>query len=194
MNWGKRTIQGVEFDWTHLDDHILHVHMDPEDPEAESYRVLVRYGHHCFAREWRADDHADFAVFNELGSDKRCACPERTAQSRNLRQILRDAIDGLAYFSHDTNMVIVDAIPGVAGPYAVFFNVNEGDKSGHEVMLFVASAYIKPDLLERLSFVPFKALIAKAAKGHTPFRPKKTKSWKNRLKNQVPDDGHRNAE
>lgn len=182
MSWGSRIIQDVEYDWTHLDDHIVHVHMNPADQTAASYRVLVSYGHHCFARELREDDHADFRVLNKFGLDPRCACPLRTQQSKNLPRIIREAALGdMAYFSQDTNMLLVEDLEGVAGPYAIFFNVRQAAKQGRDVLLYVASAYTKPELPDRLNYVPFKALIAKAANGHKPFRPDKTKSWRAQL-------------
>jgi hypothetical protein len=136
--------------------------------------VLVSYGLHCFARELQPGDHPDFHIPDN--GKFRCMCPSRTALSKNLPGIIRAAAKGLAFFSQDKNMLLVEELDGRLGPYAVFFNVRKSRKRGLDVVMFVASAYEKPGLPERLSAVPFIALIAKAAKGQIPFRPKRTRS------------------
>jgi hypothetical protein len=172
--WGKRIIRGTEFDLTHLDDAVIDV--EGEGKEPPTYRVLVSYGHHCFAREYRPEDHPDFYILEN--GDLRCFCPIRTALSVQLPKIVREAANGLAYFSQDKNMLLVEEIEGLAGPYAVFFNIRQSKQKSLDAVMFVASAYEKLALPERLPAVRFKALVAKAAKGHEPFRPQRTRSWK----------------
>lgn len=175
--WGKRTIQGIEFDLTHLDDAVIDIVFTPANAGdlPVLYRVLVSYGPHCFARDVQHDDHVDFHIRDN--GDTRCLCPTRTALSKHLPRIIREAANARAYFSEGANMLLVEELEGLAGPYAVFFNVSKSRKRGLDVVLFVVSAYEKAGLPERLPAVQFKALIAKAAKGHAPFRPQKTKRW-----------------
>lgn len=172
---GKKIFDGIEYDLTHLDSAVIDVTAQ-SDPSV-SFRVLVTYGHHCFAREVR-DGDPDHHIITE-GSDRRCFCPIRTELSKALPGLIREASKGLAFFSEGRNMLIVDDVEG--GPYAVFFNVEQAKQDSLDVILFVASAYLKPELPERLNAVPFTALIQKASKGHKPFRPQKTKSWRKKI-------------
>ena len=68
MSWGKLTILGVEYDLTHLDATVIVMWRAFKD--GSTYRVLVSYGCHCFARELRASDHADFHIADN--GDTRC--------------------------------------------------------------------------------------------------------------------------
>jgi hypothetical protein len=173
MSWGKRTIQGVEYDLTHLDATVIIVR---SEKDGATYRVLVSYGCHCFARELRPGDHADFHIADN--GDTRCLCPIRTEQSKHLPGIMGDAANRLAFFSQDTNMLLVEELPGLQGPYAVFFNVRQSKQTGLDAIMFVASAYEKVALPDRLPAVPFVMLVEKASKGYVPFRPTRTKPWK----------------
>ncbi|SHG43022.1 hypothetical protein [Bradyrhizobium erythrophlei] len=174
-SWGKKVIDDVEYDLTHLDSAVIDVSAKTE--ASVSFRVLVSYGHHCFARDVRTGD-PDHHIF-EVGSDRRCFCPVRAALSKELPRLVREASAGMAFFSEGRNMLIVDDVPG--GPYAVFFNVEQAQQASLDVILFVASAYLKPELPDRLHAVPFTALIQKASNGHKPFRPTKTKAWKKKI-------------
>jgi hypothetical protein len=171
-SFGKKIIDGIEYDLTHLDSAVIDI-AAKSDPTV-SFRVLVTYGLHCFAREERAGDPAHHII--EYGSDRRCFCPIRTELSKRLPGLIRRASTELAYFSDGRNMLILEDVEG--GPYAVFFNVEPAGQKSLDVILFVASAYLKPGLPDRLPSVPFTALIEKASKGHRPQRPHKTKPWK----------------
>jgi hypothetical protein len=174
MSWGKRTIQGVEYDLTHLDSQVITVTSGKEG--APVYRVLVSYGCHCFARELQHGDHSDFHIADN--GDFRCLCPIRTKQSKHLPRIVGEAVNGLAFFSQDKNMLLIEELPGLGGPYAVFFNVRQSKQKDLDAIMFVASAYEKPALPERLPAVPFLMLVEKATKDYTPFRPTRTKAWR----------------
>jgi len=111
-SWGKKVIDGVEYDLTHLDSAVIDVSAKT-DPSV-SFRVLVSYGHHCFAREVLPSDPDHHLVVE--GSDRRCFCPIRTSLSKELPRLVREASTGMAFFSEGRNMLIVDDVPG--GPYA----------------------------------------------------------------------------
>jgi hypothetical protein len=153
------------------------IYVVAKSDETVRFRVLVSYGLHCFAREERADDPDTHIIVD--GNDRRCICPIRTELSKKLPRLICDASTGMAYFSDGRNMLILEDVPG--GPYAVYFNVERARLESLDVILFVASAYLKPGLPERLNAVPFTALIEKASKGHKPQRPTKTKVWKKKI-------------
>ncbi len=173
MSWGKKKIAGVVYDLTHLDPFVFDV--TPKAVGAPTYRVLVSFGCHCFARELTPKDPIEYFVPD--GKTGRCFCPIRTDHSRHLPRVIRDASNGHAFFGKDKNMLLVEKLPDLAGPYAVFFNVKPSPKASIDVAMFVASAYEKPLLVKAMPAVPFTALIAKASKGHTPFKPKRLTRW-----------------
>lgn len=174
MNWGKRTIEGVEYDLAHLDARIIHV--TPKAAASPTYKVLVSYGCHCFARDLRAGDPPSHHVADD-GGRTRCFCLDRAAYSVHLPRIVRAASSGYAYFSQDHNMVLVERLPGLVGPYAIFFNVRKSRQKGVDVNLFVASAYEKPNLPTQLYAIPFTALIATVAHGKVLVRPARKVRW-----------------
>jgi hypothetical protein len=173
MSWGTKTIAGVVYGLTHLDPFVFDV--TPKAAGAPTYRVLVSFGCHCFARELTPADSIEHYVPD--GKTGRCFCPIRTAHSQHLPRIICGASNGLAFFSKDTNMLLVEKLAGLGGPYAVFFNVKPSSKTSIDVAMFVASAYEKPLLVKAMPAVPFTALIAKASKGHVPFKPKRLTKW-----------------
>ena len=127
MSWGKRTIEGVEYDLAHLDLRIFDV--TPKAAGAATYRVLVTYGCHCFARDLRAGDPVSHHIADD-GGRIRCFCVDRAAYSIHLPRIIRAAPTGNAYFSQDHNMLLVERLPGVVAPYGIFFNVRKSRQKG----------------------------------------------------------------
>jgi hypothetical protein len=174
MSWGTLNIAGVNYSLTHLDSRIIDV--TPKAPRSPTYRVLVSYGCHCFARDLKPGDPVSHHVADD-GGRTRCFCVDRAAYSAHLPRIIRAAQQGQAYFSQDHNMVLVERLPGVVAPYAIFFNVRRSRQKGVDVNLFVASAYDKPNLPTHLFPIPFTALIATIAKGWVPVRPAKKIKW-----------------
>jgi hypothetical protein len=173
LSWGTITIAGVAYDLTHLDPFIFDV--TPKAVGAPSYRVFVSFGCHCFAREWQPKDPKSHFIPD--GKKGRCFCPIRTGHSLHLPRIVRDASNGSTFFSQGRNMLLVERLPGIAGPYAVFFNVKCSTQASVDVVMFVATAYEKPLLPKALPAIPFTALVAKASKGHTLLKPKRLTRW-----------------
>jgi hypothetical protein len=91
--------------------------------------------------------------------------------------MMRAAQNGNAFFSKDQNMLIVERIPGVNGPYAIFFNVRKARDPSFDVAMFVASAYEKPNLIRALPSLPFPVLIATLAQGRTVQPPSRKTRW-----------------
>jgi len=116
MSFGKIVIAGVEHDLTHLDPLVIRV--TAKTTGSPTYNVHVSFGRHCFARELRHGDPVSHHVPDNGGS-VRCFCPIRTTHSRHLSKIVRAAPTGPAFFSQGKNMLLVDWVPGVVGPYAV---------------------------------------------------------------------------
>jgi hypothetical protein len=179
MSWGLIKIDGTEYDLTHLDDAVIDVGTKT-DPTV-TFRVLISYGCHCFTREVQLLDPVSHRIAD--GAKWRSFCPIRTRLSKTLPGLIRDAADGgLAYFSDGVHMLLVDDVTTDKGPYAVFFKTVKAHQKNLDVVLFVVSAYLKPELAERLPAVPFVSLIERSSKGFTPQRPaKKTKSWKKKI-------------
>jgi hypothetical protein len=171
MSYGTLTIQDVEYDLTHLDDHVIHV---PRPDGTATYRVLVRYGRHCFTRERLPGDHQDFLIAD--GNEIRCLCPVRTTMSRELKRIISEASQSVAYFTLEAKMLLVEDDAGV--PYTVFFNIESALEKNLDAVMFIVSAYRKPNLPDRLPAVKFWSLVDKASKGFTPMKPQRTRSWK----------------
>jgi hypothetical protein len=82
-------------------------------------------------------------------------------------------VNGKAYFSQTRNFLLVENLPGINGPYAVFFKVEKAKSKDFDVAMFVVSAYEKPDLPRRLPKITFATLISKTANGQPIMRPKK---------------------
>jgi hypothetical protein len=171
--WGKKLIGGIEYDLGHLDDSVITV--TPKAAGTPAYRVLVSYGCHCFARENKAGDPATHHVPD--GKKIRTFCPIRTSHSAHLPAIIAGAQSGVAFFSQKTNMLLVEQLPGVNGPYAVFFNVQQSKQASLDAVLFVASAYEKPNLVRAMPAISFTTLIANTSKGLAVVPPTRLTSW-----------------
>jgi hypothetical protein len=174
MSFGKIVIAGVEHDLTHLDP--LMIRVTAKTTGSPTYNVHVSFGRHCFARELRHGDPVSHHVPDNGGS-VRCFCPIRTTHSRHLSKIVRAAPTGPAFFSQGKNMLLVDWVPGVVGPYAVFFNLQPSTLKNIDVAMFVASAYEKPNLVKAMPAIAFTTLVGKVSNGHVPFKPKRLTKW-----------------
>lgn len=164
-----RIVGGVAYGLSHLNPFTIRV--APKGEGAPIFKVLVSFGSHTFSREWQAGDRPDFAVTDDTGT--RCFCPIRHGHSLNLPRIVAAAVQGKAYFSQRQNFLLVEALPGLNGPYAIFFNVQKAKSKEFDVAMFVVSAYEKPNLPRKLPTITFATLIAKTSRGEPVYRPKK---------------------
>jgi hypothetical protein len=168
VGWRAFSAAGIHYDLSHLDPFLLVV-----TPKAGSvdYRALVTFGHHTFTRELRPSD--DAALRYESGSDFRCFCPERHGHSMHLPRIINASANARAYFSHGRNYLLIEDMPGLRGPYAVFFNLAKARGTDFDVNLFVVSAYPKPNLpmRKRLEAITMPTLIGKTVRGEPITRP-----------------------
>ena len=171
MTWGSFKAGDVEFDLSHLSPFTVAV--TPKAVDAPTYKVLVSFGHHTFTRDLVPGD-ADEMKFVH-GAEERCFCKARHAHSLHLPGIVNSSASGRAYFSQTRNYLLVEDLPGVHGPYAVFFNIERARIVGVDAAMFVVSAYPKPAMppKKELSAITFATLVAKTARGEQVTRPKK---------------------
>lgn len=168
MSWGKFEADDLEYDLSHLDPFTMKV--EPKDGSAQ-YHVLVTFGHHAFTRELKDEDPPDYHF--TVDADTRCFCKHRHEYSCNLPAIIESSANGKAYFSQGRNFLLIEDLPGVVGPYAVFFNVEKAKAKGLDASLFVVSAYPKPNMPPKKSLlaVTMPTLIGKTVRGEKVTRP-----------------------
>lgn len=154
MSWPKRTIRGVNYDFVHLQPFVLKV--PNVNPHSDPYKVRVQFGCHVFSKALEPADAPDLHV--QDGSAVRCFCPIRHGQSRFLRGILRDAADKNVLISHSSNCCLLTPLPGLAGPYATFFDLRKAAARRLDVHLMVRSAYEKR-YPPRMASIGFSVLI-----------------------------------
>lgn len=165
--------EGLIYDLNHLSPFTIAV--TPKANGAPTFTVLLTFGHHCFTREWR-EGTDDSALRYAIDRDVRCFCPERYALSLALPAIVKAAATGKVYFSQDRNYLIVEAVDGLAGAYAVFFKLEKAGRLHNvDAVMFVVSAYEKRNLpaKSRLPSISFATLVAKTVRGEKIIAPKK---------------------
>jgi len=124
MYWPKLTIDGEDYDLSHLDP--FNIDVVPKTPRAPSFRVRISFGCHTFTREREAGDPESHHF--EHDTEERCFCPERYRLSHRLRTLLSGTI-GKVYFSHDSYLLGY-LLDGLAAPYAVVFKVTKAKAPG----------------------------------------------------------------
>jgi hypothetical protein len=170
-SWGKKTIRGTVYDLCHLNPFTVNV--TPKAEGAPTYVVHVTFGSHTFTKEWDPSYTPDLRFID--GTEVRCFCPDRHGYSLQLPTIVRQGVFGRAYFSQGQNFLLVESLPGLSGPYAVFFNVKPAKMPGVDAAMFIVSAYEKPGLppKSRLPAITFPTLISKTIAGQPIKRPKR---------------------
>jgi hypothetical protein len=170
--WNKFVIGHTSYDLSHLKPFTLSV--TPKSDNAPTFKVLVSFGHHTFTRELSEGDPPEMKFSH--GSDDRCFCPVRHEHSLALPRIVNEGASGRAYFSQTRNFLLVENLPGVEGPYAVFFNIEKAKNlKGVDASLFIVSAYAKPSLppKRKLPAITFATLVSKTVAREPVRRPKK---------------------
>ncbi len=170
MKWGKKIIGGRVYDLAHLDPFILPV--TPKALGSPTFNVRVSIGCHVFTDKWDPSYTPDLKFTD--GLEERCFSTDRYALSQNLPIILKQASSGKAHFTNIPNTFVVSQnLPGLTGPYAVFFKVTKADSSKLDARLIVVSAYEKPSLPNRLKAITFATLVSNTVSGKPIKRPKK---------------------
>lgn len=171
MSWSTFRAGDLEYDLNHLNPFTLSV--TPKMEGAPTFKVLVSFGHHTFTREMNGWDPVEMKFVH--GQEERCFCADRHKHSLELPRIVAGSSAGRAYFSQTRNYLLVEHLPGIIGPYAVFFNVERARLPGIDATMFVVSAYPKPALppKNRLGAITFATLVSKTVAGERIKRPKK---------------------
>jgi hypothetical protein len=150
------TFNGQPHSLAHLEPFTISV--TPKAPGAPTFRVLVNFGHHTFTREVQPGD--DPTHLYTVDGDVRCFCPIRHGLSANLPDIVQGS--NKAYLSEGYNYLFVENLPGLTGPYAVFFTVQRaGTIKNVDAILRVVSAYEKLALPKRLQAITMATLVSK---------------------------------
>lgn len=169
--WPDFTVNGCKYGLAHLQPFTVSV--TPKSEGAPTYKVYVSFGLHTFSTEVDQNTPLESQIAHR--GDVRCFCPIRHGLSLYLPSIIRNGVSGRAYFSQRNNHMLIHDLPGLAGPYAVFFNVQKAKSKEFDAAMFVVSAYEKPKLPSRgkLPAITFATLIAKTVRGEPILRPKK---------------------
>jgi hypothetical protein len=172
MTRGLITIANEGYDCSHLDPFIFNI---PQKVEGErGYRVLVSFSHHTFTRSFEDGvDPVDF-LYVEHG-DRRCFCQDRYLASKTLPNLIKTQSVGKAFFAQKENFMLLEQPYGGA-PYAVFFSIEKArGAGGADAVMFVMSAYEKPNLppRSRLPSISFRTLVHKKVRGEKIVKPKK---------------------
>ncbi|MGD9668848.1 MAG: hypothetical protein AB7U75_07275 [Hyphomicrobiaceae bacterium] len=167
-------IKGTVYDFAHLEPITLDVTIGQGD-KAETFRVLVNFGCHCFTTTYDAAVHTPDYRYTH-GSELRAFCPERYAYSKGLPDILNGIGNKKVFFTWENNFLHVELIveEGQSIQYAIFFDLKRGTKGKAHVIMTVVSAYEKPELTDRLSAIKFHTLVAKTARGEKISIPNPT--------------------
>lgn len=172
MSRGTISIDGEDYDCSHLDPIV--VHLAPHENGVRGYRVLVSFGHHTFTRAFvEGTDPVEFLHVED--GEQRCFCQDRYLASKALPQLIQYHAGGKAFFAQKDNFMLLEQPLGGA-PYAVFFSIERAKGSaGADALMFVKSAYEKPGLpaRSRIPSISFKTLVHKKVTGQPIRRPKK---------------------
>jgi len=162
-------IQGVTYRLSHLNPFAVPV--TPKVEGAPTFAMRVSFGLHTFSKEWDASYPTHHKI--REGSEDRCFCPIRHEHSLHLPRIIKQSVTGKVFFSQNHNYLIAEGLEGLNAPYAVFFKVETAKSRDFDVVMFVVSAYPKPNLPKNLDKITFATLVAKTARGEAIKRPKK---------------------
>ncbi len=174
MTWPTLTIAGNDYDFPHLTPFVMAV--TPKAKDAPTFQVLVTFGSHTFTKDWTGNDPLDHQIPD--GSGFRCFCPLRYGCSKELPRIIAYAAKGRAFFSEGRNMLLIEHLPGLTGPYAVFFNLEKAKEKGLDAVMFVVSAYEKLALPDRLPAMTFATLVSTVVGGGIIRPPRDLRSIK----------------
>lgn len=166
MSWRDKKIRGAVYSLAHLAGFDMPI----VGRDGTVHGVArVSFGLHTFTRDWLDTDPLDHKMIAD--GEVRCFCPTRHQLSLDLPAILQAACGGNAHFCKGRNYLLVRQVDGE--PYAIFFDVEKARQKGVDVMVFVDSAYMKPNLPKKIPAIGFAKLLEKTAKGEPITRPKK---------------------
>jgi len=145
-------------------------------PGARTFNVLVTFGCHTFTEKFEPNHSHELRYVED--NEERCFCEVRHGYSLHLPRIVRYAAGGRVFFSEGRNLLCIDWLPGVAAPYAVFFNMTKWRGKGLDAVMNVVSAYDKEALPEQLPAITFAALVGTVCSGQKVIIPNDKRSIK----------------
>jgi hypothetical protein len=170
MNWGSRRIAGVVYDLRHLNPFDMTV--TPQHTGAGTYKVRVSFGAHTFTRSLMRNDTPDLHF--QDGRGIRCFCTKRHGYSINLPEIVRNSVNGHAYFGNkDMRYLLLEKLTELNSPYVVAFKVQRSKDRSHDATMFVVSAHERPGLPMDLPSIKVETMISLTMQGKPIDRPKK---------------------
>lgn len=142
MSWGKRTIQGTEYTFHHLEPFTFIV---------DGNRVRVALGAHVFSRKQTAGDKADLTFMD--GKTARTFCQTRYGHCLHLPAVIIHEASGYVFSNH-SKFVFKGKLPGLSGPYVVAFEMRSSKSPKYDVKVQVVSAHhrLKAAFMPRCSF------------------------------------------
>lgn len=141
----SKHFNGVEYHFGHLDPFSADVALDAA--ASKHVKLHVTFGCHCFTEKFEPDVHQDhhrYTYRDELRAFDvlryECSLQLPTVLPSLFKGRIHLADRSLTYVAHIT----VGSTQG-AQAYSIFFNLEKDkDKPGHELKMYVKSAYLKP--------------------------------------------------
>ena len=184
---GKKTIDGDDYDLSHLQDSVypFTIAATKGYPEINA-EMLIQYSSHCVSIGPARGERFDFAA---LGQDRlilddrgnqRCFSTARYTWSKRLPDIIRSLPgDRICYFTGHQNWLSIEILDlqSVRQVYEVFFNLTrQGNKY---LRVYVESAYVRtaennirwPSSFRKEAKVRGRVLLAKKLRNQPISRP-----------------------
>lgn len=159
-----KRLQGVEYPLGHLDNFRFQVFAG-----ANTYTIETIFGCHCFTEEVKTHHTPDW-LYHHRG-ERRAFSIERYDLSKSLPQLVIALGGKSVYYTKGANYFFMRAVPGLVGPYVVFFDTFKSTKKPDvDVILNIQSAYCKPKMAARAAPVAFPVLVEAMATGRIPVR------------------------
>ena len=156
----SKTIKGQTYTFDHLESFSFKV--SAGDAERT---VLVHFSCHCFTEDFKPSHTPDFKYTHE--GEVRAFDFVRYELSQQLPGLIQALGGRSVYMSVETNYFVLqqNAHARHPGPYLVFFNLEKAKKAGADVIMYIESAYLKPNMADRASPVKFQTLVEKTSLG-----------------------------
>ena len=134
QRWPAFICDGVTYDLSHLDAHeVIFALKD------DSYRFIVTYSHHCFAKDCPDGSNIDPKWIYPHGNERRAFHVERYALSKKLPSLMPGLITAKTYHAGYDNYAFCELIQGeTVVYYKITFVIY---RSAKKFRLHISSAY-----------------------------------------------------
>lgn len=149
----------------HLDPFIFELSITTGGNASMSIKIKASFSNHCWTRSLAKNENREFQhlIFLDYRS-RRTPDIDRYILSKNLYRAIEKIRVSKIYLTPQTEryMAIYDLdVNGDVKKYAIFFSLKRDRASGHDLDLFVNSAYIKDIDLRQVRAMNFRSLAAK---------------------------------